>query len=1292
MKTGRNRLGWNLANSNSPLHLVVLVCFVAAVSYLAGRLAGELALSPPMIWPFWPVCALLVSVLLLVPTRIWPLLMAAAFAAVALYDIQTGVPIGSIVWFISDDTVEVLTAAFCLRYFFNGIPRLNSLRALAKYSFFAVLLAPFAGTFLAAFGFHGNYWTSWSTCFLSEVLAFVTLTPAILCWVNEGPGFAKKSGAYYLEGAALIGSLGFLGYISLAAPGRSGSPALVYALVPLLLWSALRFGSLGASTSVVVVTLLSIWGAVHGRGPFTEPNPVSEVLSLQLFIFFAVIPFMVLAALVEERKRAEKKLLGGEERFRLATQAGKMFAYEWDANSDLLVRSTGSAQIIGIDEATPTTGREILARIHSDDQQRVLAAIGELSPEKPYLEISYRMVRPDGDVIWVQRSSRAQFDEQGKMVRMIGMVADITERKLAQERLGASEERLRLAVQAGKMFACDWDAATEVFAHSPGSAQILGIDEGRPITSNEILGYIYPDDRERFTAAAAELSPDKPDIKISHRMVRPDGTVIWVERNSRGQFDEQGKIVRIVGIVADITERKRAEQELALTNDRLRMAMEAGKSVGWEWDIKSGRDSWFGDLKTMFGVSSDAFVGRPEDFYRYVHPEDREMVAKAVAEARLEKKPYAAEFRVVWPDKTVRWVAAKGKFNYSPDGEAERMLGMAVDITERRNAEESLRLFRTLIDQSNDAIEVINPETMRLLDVNEKACRELGYTREELLSLRIHDIDPTLSKTSHAKARKNVEETGFALFESIHRRKDGSTFPVEVNAKHVELDRIYYVTVVRDITERKRAEQALRESEERLRLAVKAGRMYAFEWDKATDLIVRSGEGGDTLNWISDQTIHTGRQFVARVYPADREAYAISETGLTAENPSYQINYRMLRPDGSVIWLEESGHAFFDGQGKMLKTIGIVADVTERKIAEEALRESEQRFGLVANSAPVMIWMSGVDKLCTFFNAVWLNFTGRSMEQELGEGWAHGVHTDDLERCIGIYSTAFDARVDFEVEYRLRRFDGEYRWIVDLGVPRFGADGTFCGYIGSCVDITDRKLAETSLLELSGRLIHAQEKERTRIARELHDDLSQRLALLQIGLDQFGLDEGALSPQARQQLSNISVVAAEISSNIHELSHTLHPSKLDTLGLLPSLRALCKELSNRYSLEVQFVHHGVLDGVSRDVSLCLFRIVQEALRNVVKHSGATEAQVELSAHADRIDLSIFDTGTGFNPEAVKGCLGLGLVSMRERLRLVGGQFSVESKPAQGTRIIVRVPLSGTNGQGTVEQKHYEANA
>jgi PAS domain S-box-containing protein len=459
-----------------------------------------------------------------------------------------------------------------------------------------------------------------------------------------------------------------------------------------------------------------------------------------------------------------------------------------------------------------------------------------------------------------------------------------------------------------------------------------------------------------------------------------------------------------------------------------------------------------------------------------------------------------------------------------------------------------------------------------------------------------------------------------------------------------------------------------------------------------TDVIVRSGESSQIFNWMPSPTVDSGRQFVERVHPDDREVYTATDAQLTVADPFYQISYRMIRPDGSVVWLEDSGHAFFDGQGKTLRIIGMVADITERKLTEEAIRESEQRFRLVANSSPVMIWMSGTDKMCNFFNEGWLSFTGRSMEQELGDGWASGVHPDDLDRCLSSYSEAFEARLNFEMEYRLRRFDGEYRWILDYGVPRFGADGTFCGYIGSCVDITDRKVSERSVLELSGRLIHAQEEERARIARELHDDLSQRIALLQIGLDQFEQDAGALPSQGRHQLHRIAELAGEVSSGIHGLSHQLHPSKLDTLGLLPSLGALCKELSSLHNLQVQFVHRDIVEPISREVTLCVFRIVQEALRNVVKHSGATGAQVELWGHADRIDLSISDSGAGFNPEAVNGGTGLGLVSMRERLRLLGGELSIESKPERGTRIRAQVPLSGASAREILEQKHYEANA
>jgi len=241
-------------------------------------------------------------------------------------------------------------------------------------------------------------------------------------------------------------------------------------------------------------------------------------------------------------------------------------------------------------------------------------------------------------------------------------------------------------------------------------------------------------------------------------------------------------------------------------------------------------------------------------------------------------------------------------------------------------------------------------------------------------------------------------------------------------------------------------------------------------------------------------------------------------------------------------------------------------------------------------------------------------------------------------------------------------------------------------------DVTERKLAEEALSSVNCRLIEAQEQERARIARELHDDLSQRMALLQIHLEQFQQDTTGLSFKARQQLHDIAEVSTEDSSSIHDLSHQLHPSKLDTLGLVASLAGLCREFSEQHHLQVQFFHHDIPGQIPKDVTLCLFRIVQEALHNVVKHSGASEATVQLSVHDDRIELAICDPGVGFNPESAKGDASLGLISMRERLRLVGGHLAVESEPSHGTRIHVGVPFFTTNDGVTNVRKAHKAGA
>jgi signal transduction histidine kinase len=244
----------------------------------------------------------------------------------------------------------------------------------------------------------------------------------------------------------------------------------------------------------------------------------------------------------------------------------------------------------------------------------------------------------------------------------------------------------------------------------------------------------------------------------------------------------------------------------------------------------------------------------------------------------------------------------------------------------------------------------------------------------------------------------------------------------------------------------------------------------------------------------------------------------------------------------------------------------------------------------------------------------------------------------------------------------------------DVASPRLNGDGSFAGFIGSAIDITDQKVAQEALENVSGRLIEAQEKERSRIARDLHDDICQRLALLSMELEQTNRTLDNSSEVANERLKQIQQHCAEIAGDVQALSHQLHSSKLDYLGIAAGIRGLCKEFAKQHKVRVDFKDEDVPTHLRKDISLCLFRVAQEGLHNAVKYSGTTQFAVTLRKTANEIQLEVIDGGVGFDLEEASTNRGLGLVSMQERVHLVHGTFFVESVPGKGTRIVASVPI------------------
>lgn len=1016
-----------LLKLDSAFSTFLAASIVGLLCYGAARLGGAFMLRPQNVWPLWPGNALLVAVLSLTRRKAWPFLITAGLAGFLLYDLPAGLTIRATSLLILGDTVEVLVATLGLSYAVGPVARLNNVGSLLRYLLFAVILAPISTAFTGTVALGGSYWDMGRISFLTEALALLTLTPAILGIVHVALTWRLQSGAYFLEAALMITGLFLSGYITFVASGSS-RPELLYLLVPFLLWSALRFGTVGTSTALTVIAFLSILGVVHGHGPFTARGPLDDVWSLQVFLLFAGTSFMFLAALAEEDQLADRALRESEKRFRLVANSAPVMI--WMSGPDKLCN--------------------------------------------------------DFNQPWLDFTGRPMEAELGN-----------------------------------------------------------GWAEG-----------VHREDLERCLETYTQSFDRRESFRLEYRLRRHDGEYRWVLDNGVPRFHLDGSFAGYIGSCIDVTDKKRAERRLAQASERLHLAMEAGHIGGWEWDIKTGESIWFGKANVLLGMTADEHSGSVQAFWDRVHIEDRGPLLSALDTAKRTHAQFNHEYRVVWPDGTLHWLRSRGSYFYAADGSPERMLAISVDITEP-----------------------------------------------------------------------------------------------------------------------KRVQEALRESEERFRFAAQAGRMFAYEWDLTTDVVIRSEECATILGLTGDVTRTTDRQLMASIHPEDRARLTTAVKELTPEHPVYRTAIRVSRPDGGVVWLERTGRGFFDAQGKLMKVIGMAVDISERKQVEDTVRQSEERFRSVFRDAGVGMIIVSPDGRFLSANATFCDYLGFS-EAEL------------LEKCVEDITVpadwpAFSRKLNDaitlghtfkRIEKRCLHKSGRIVHTQSSACLIRDRSGQPQYFVGEVLDVTEHKQAEEALSSINRRLIEAQEQERIRIARELHDDINQRLALLMVEMEQLKMDLSRPQEEIANRMSQLAMRVSEISRDVQVISHELHSSKLEYLGMVAAMKAFCKDFAERQKLKIEFDSEPIPPGIPYEISLCLFRVLQEALHNAAKHSQVLYFKVQIRANPGEISLLVSDAGVGFDPEAERGNRGLGLVSMRERIRLVKGTIRIESKAMGGTTIQVRVPF------------------
>jgi PAS domain S-box-containing protein len=487
---------------------------------------------------------------------------------------------------------------------------------------------------------------------------------------------------------------------------------------------------------------------------------------------------------------------------------------------------------------------------------------------------------------------------------------------------------------------------------------------------------------------------------------------------------------------------------------------------------------------------------------------------------------------------------------------------------------------------------------------------------------------------------------------------------------------------------RRRVEEELRDNEDRLNLALSAANMGAWDWRLDTNELTWSDETRRIFDLANRKSGITPEAFIDLIYKDDRPVVSEAVTRTLKQGATYDVEFRLERQDGSERWLMSKGKALLDEGGRASRMLGVYMDITARKQGEEALRKSEERYRSVVESQTELICRYLPDTTLTFVNDAYCRYFGKTWEDLIGMKFLELIPEDSRDYVRGLIESLSQRPRTETYEHEVLLPDGGIGWQQWVDHTIRDASGKIVEFQAVGRDITERKRAEQSLREsddalresyariedLAGRLIAAQEDERSHIARELHDDLNQQVAALAIGISRIKRQFPDIDFGVREQLAKLREKTELLSERIRQVSHELHSSVLQHVGLPAALNSYCAEFSEREGIAVALDIQDGLGALPSDTALCLYRVAQESLRNVARHSGARSAIVALTRVNGAVELRVTDQGVGFDPGQAREFRGLGLISMEERVKLLRGSFVLTTRPGAGTELRAQIPL------------------